>query len=68
MDECRKKTTFSTRYGTYQFTVMPFGLTNDPSAFQRMMDNVTKALPSVRTYLDEVLIFSQYFGVLLAHV
>ncbi|KAK9148292.1 hypothetical protein Scep_007049 [Stephania cephalantha] len=30
-DEDRSKTTFSTRYGNYQFTVMAFGLTNATS-------------------------------------
>jgi len=29
------KTTFTTKYATYEYLVMPFGLTNAPAAFQR---------------------------------
>lgn len=51
---CRKKTTFLTRYGTYEFFVMPFGLMNAPATVQRMMDEVLKRLYFFRVYLDDV--------------
>jgi hypothetical protein len=34
------KTTFSTRYGVYEFTVMSFGLTNAPVYFMNLMNKV----------------------------
>ena len=37
-NDCREKTTFVCRYGTYQFIVMPFCLMNAPATFQRMME------------------------------
>jgi hypothetical protein len=33
--EERYKTTFSTEWGSYQYTVMPFGLKNTPAIFSR---------------------------------
>lgn len=34
------KTTFSTRYGDYEYVVMLFGLTNAPIAFMAFMNRV----------------------------
>ena len=34
------KTTYSTRYGHYEFVIMPFGLTNAPVVFMCLMNNV----------------------------
>jgi hypothetical protein len=35
--EDRHKTTFSTEWGSYQYTVMPFGLKNSPTIFSRVV-------------------------------
>ena len=55
------KTSFSCRYGTYQFNVMPFGLSNAPASFQRMMNKVFFKLldNGVLCYLDDLLIYSK---------
>ena len=57
-ENCKEKTTFICRYGTYQFEVMPFGLMNAPFTFQRMMDQVFQNLGFVRVYLDDVVVYS----------
>ena len=57
----RVKTSFTCRYGTYQFTVMPFGLSTAPATFQRMMNTIFFELldRGVIVYLDDVLIYTK---------
>ena len=54
------KTTFRTRWGSYEWNVMPFGLTNAPAAWSRFINDVLKDLIDVHViiYLDDILIYS----------
>ena len=54
------KTTFRTRWGSYEWNVMPFGLTNAPAGWQRFINEVLADLIDVNVivYLDDILIYS----------
>jgi hypothetical protein len=47
------KTTFSTRYGLYEYLVMSFGLTNAPVHFMSELDKF------VKVFIDDILIYSK---------
>ncbi|KAG6328071.1 hypothetical protein ID866_11018 [Astraeus odoratus] len=55
------KTTFHTRYSSFEWLVMPFGLSNTPAAFQRFVNSIFADLLDVCiiVYLDDILIYSQ---------
>jgi hypothetical protein len=55
------KTTFSTRYGLYEFTVMSFGLTNAPAYFMNMMNKVfvEYLYRFVVVFINSILIYSK---------
>ena len=54
------KTTFRTRYGSFEWLVMPFGLSNAPAVFERFMNDIFSDLLDVCVivYLDDILIYS----------
>lgn len=59
----QEKTAFVTPDGLYEFKVLPFGLCNAPATFERMMDNLLRALKWTMClcYMDDIFIFSATF-------
>ncbi|GBG59501.1 hypothetical protein CBR_g38525 [Chara braunii] len=55
------KTTFKTKYGTYEFLLMPFGLCNAPGTFQTEMHRIFRPYLDkfMVVYLDNILVFSK---------
>lgn len=63
-EEARKKSAFTTPFGTFEWTVMPFGLTNAPAEFQRAMNETLGDLVfrCCLVYIDDIIIYSKSFG------
>jgi hypothetical protein len=58
--EDHHKTTFSTEWGSYQYTVMPFGLKNSLAIFSRVLVQVFKEFlhKILEAYFDDWIVFS----------
>ncbi|GBN43170.1 Transposon Ty3-I Gag-Pol polyprotein [Araneus ventricosus] len=53
------KTSICTPFGLFESTRMQFGLCNASATFQRFIDEVTRGLPGVYAFVDDILIASK---------
>jgi hypothetical protein len=69
-EEDKKKTAFTTPWGTFMYDKMPFGLMNIGATFQRAMDIafVGEKDKFMVIYLDDITIFSKYDDEHLHHL
>jgi hypothetical protein len=60
-DEDIPKTTFSMRYGMYEYLVMSFGFTNAPAHFMYLMNSVfmLELDKFVMGFIDDILVYSK---------
>ena len=67
-EDSKSKTSFTTRFGTFQWTRLPMGLCNSPATFQRAMQLVLRGLTweEVVVYLDDLIILGTDFDNTLA--
>ena len=56
-----QKTTFSTRYGLFEYLVISFGLTNAPAFFMHLMNSIfmSELDKFVVVFIDDILIYSK---------
>jgi hypothetical protein len=52
------KTTFSTRYGLYEYLIMSFGLINAPAHFTYLMNSVFMS-KLIMVLIDDILVYSK---------
>ena len=65
-----EKTSFTTKFGNYNFKVMPFGLTNAPATFQREMNRILLPLIGncLFVYIDDIVVYSKTLEEHLFHL
>jgi len=63
-------TSFTTKFGNYQFKVMPFGLTGAPATFQREMNRILFPFIGVFVFnfIDDILIYSKTVEEHIEHI
>jgi len=56
-----EKTSFTTKFGNYNFKLMPFGLTNAPATFQREMNRILLPLIGncLFVYINDIVVYSK---------
>lgn len=59
----RKKTSFTTHKGSYEFNRLPFGLCNAPASFQRLMSIILSKLlgENCLCYMDDIIVLGNSF-------
>lgn len=62
----RNNTTFSSKWGSYQYTLMPFELNNSPAIFSRVV--VTAFKEYIHTFLEVYVDDWTVFGLLIKHL
>lgn len=55
-EECRKYLILSTHLGYFMPTRLMFGIASAPAIFQQFVDELTRDLPFVKGYLDDIII------------
>lgn len=58
-EESRELTTFLSPDGMYRFIRMVFGVNSAPETFQRVMEDILRAVTNVIIYIDDVLVFAK---------
>lgn len=53
------KTAITTPFGLFEYLRMGFGFRNAPQTFQRLINEITRELPFVFVYLDDILVASR---------
>src|SRR5256885_7224469 len=66
----QEKSTFITRFGTYEFTVMPFRLCNAPITFQHLIDTILRDIlwQYVVVYMNDINVGLKTFKDHLLHL
>lgn len=61
-------TSYTCKYGLFQFSLMPFGLLNATSMLQRMATELLGDLDFVKVYIVEVVIYSNFMTEHTTHI
>lgn len=57
-DETSRICTFTAPFGRYRFVRLPFGIESSSEVFQKTMSQIFDALPGVRVFVDDILIWA----------
>ncbi|XP_077551940.1 uncharacterized protein LOC144166273 [Haemaphysalis longicornis] len=63
-----RKTAITTPFGLFEFLRTPFGLCDAAQTFQRLIDAVTRGLPFLYAYVDDILVASTSLEQHLKHL
>ena len=66
VEEDKRKTTFTTKWGSFAYNVMPFGLNNAPFFFYRIMISIFRDF--IHKFLEVYMDYYTMYGLLKAHL